>query len=69
MYVWRYFTDLHTTRTGGGFGASPITYTEMRNYFDLMDIDPDEWELTLLRRLDNLALNIYAESQEQNSKS
>jgi hypothetical protein len=60
--------DLHSTRTGNGFGASPITYTEMRNYFDLMDIDPDEWELILLRRLDNTALNIYAKAQEQNSK-
>lgn len=60
--------DLHSTRTGNGFGASPITYTEMRNYFDLMDIDPEEWELILLRRLDNTALNIYAKAQEQNSK-
>lgn len=60
--------DLHSTRTGNGFGASPITYTEMRNYFDLMEIDPDEWELVLLRRLDNTALNIYAKAQEQNSK-
>lgn len=61
--------DLHSTRTGNGFGASPITYTEMRNYFDLMEINPDEWELVLLRRLDNTALDTYAKAQEQNSKS
>jgi hypothetical protein len=67
-YVWSYFKDLHTTRTGNGFGASPITFTEMKAYFDLLQIEPDEWELVLLRKFDNLALDIFAKAQEKNSK-
>lgn len=67
-YVWKYFRALHTTRTGNGFGASPITFTEMKNYFDLMQIEPEEWELNLLRKFDNLALDTFAKEQEKNSK-
>lgn len=68
LYVWGYFKDLHTTRTGNGFGASPITFTEMKAYFDLLQVDPEEWELTLLRKFDNLALDTFAKAQEKNSK-
>lgn len=67
-YVWKYFRDLHTTRTGNGFGADPITFTEMRSYFELMQYDPEEWEIQLLRKFDNLALDTFAKAQAKNSK-
>ena len=40
----------------------------MKAYFDLLQVEPEEWELNLLRKFDNLALDTYAKAQEKNSK-
>lgn len=61
--VWAYFMDLHSTRTSNGFGANPITYTEIRNYSDLMQIDLDEWEVTLIRKFDKVALDAFEKAE------
>jgi hypothetical protein len=50
---------LHSTRASNGFGANPITFTEMKNYFDLIQVEVDEWEINLIRRLDMVALDHY----------
>lgn len=50
---------LHSTRTSNGFGANPITFTEMKNYFDLIQVEPEEWEVNLIRRFDMVALDHY----------
>lgn len=68
MLVWGYFMSLHSTRTSNGFGANPITYTEMRNYFDLIQVEPDEWEINLIRKFDSVALEMYDKAAE-NSKA
>jgi hypothetical protein len=52
---------------------NPITYTEMKCYFDLVEIRPEAWELELIKRLDVVALNAFAkqseaEKQKQNKK-
>lgn len=56
---------LHSTRTSNGFGANPINFTEMRNYFDLLQIQPDEWEINLIRKLDMVALDHYAKESSK----
>ncbi len=66
--IWKYFMALHSTRTSNGFGANPITYTEMKNYFDLIQVDPEEWEIELIRRFDMKALDVYDKANEKNSK-
>lgn len=64
-HVWRWFIDLHNARSGNGFGANPISYTEMKSYFYLMNISPSEWEIELIKKLDNEMLLVFA---KQNSK-
>lgn len=56
---------LHSTRTSNGFGANPITYTEMKSYFDLMQIEPEEWEVELIRLFDNAALDAYEKATKE----
>jgi len=55
--------DLHSTRASSGFGANPITYTEIRNYSELMQIDLDEWEVTLIRKFDKVALDAFEKAE------
>ena len=64
ILVWKYFMALHATRTSNGFGANPITYTEMKSYFDLMQIEPEEWEVELIKLFDNIALDEYEKASK-----
>lgn len=68
--VWKWFIDLHNTRGSNGFGVNPISYTEIKNYFDLMYIKPEEWEVSLIKQFDNAALSAYAkEAERERNKS
>jgi hypothetical protein len=55
---------LHATRTSNGFGANPITYTEMKSYFDLIQVEPEEWEVELIKLFDNIALDEYEKASK-----
>lgn len=63
--VWQYFLELHSSRAGNGFGANPISYTDILSYCTLHDLQLEQWELVLLRRLDNTALEHLAKEQEK----
>lgn len=60
---------LHSTRTSNGFGANPITFTEMKSYFDLIQVDPEEWEVDLIKRLDNVAMDAYEKATEKTTQN
>lgn len=68
LSVWKWFIDLHNARGSNGFGINPITYTEIKSYFDLIDLQPEEWEVTLIKLLDNEALAAYAKEAELERK-
>ncbi len=59
VHVWQWFMDLNDARLEGFSGAQPITYTEIKSYFDLHRIEPylQDWELLLLRQFDIVYLN------------
>jgi hypothetical protein len=66
--VWKWFIDLHNSRTSNGFGVNPISYTEIKAYFDLIDIKVEEWEVTLIKLFDNEALSAFAKEAEAERK-
>ena len=59
---------MHNARGSNGFGINPISYTEIKAYFDLIDVIPDEWEIHLIKRLDNEALSAYAKEAKEAEK-
>lgn len=59
---------MHNARGSNGFGINPISYTEIKAYFDLMQIEPEEWEVTLIKLFDNEALQAYAKEAEAERK-
>lgn len=65
--VWKWFLALNSSR-GSGLSVSPISYTDMKSYFDLIDIRPTEDEISLVKLLDNILLDIYSKKQQTNNK-
>ena len=55
--IWYWFHSLHSSRQDSFGGECALTYTEMLSYFVLVDVEPEEWEVALLKRLDILYLN------------
>ena len=68
VYVWEYFLRLNQKRSSNGFGVNPISYTEIKNYFDLMQIFPDPSEVEVISLLDSVFMEHYAKEQEKNNK-
>lgn len=71
-YQWKAFLDLHNARTSTGYSINPITYSDILAYSVLMKLDLEEWEIELIKALDNVAMNAYAEEakkEHQKSKS
>ena len=59
---------LNQKRTSNGFGLNPISYSEMKSFFELNRIIPDPIEVEVISLLDNIALEHYAKEQEKNNK-
>lgn len=53
QYLWDYFDQLNGARTSNGFGANPLSYSEIQCWRSLMDIDLTPNEVTILKYLDN----------------
>ena len=68
LEVWKFFIDLNNARSGNGFGANPISYSDMYSYFKLIDIQPDGWEVDTIRKLDMIALDAFAEQAKKDQK-
>jgi hypothetical protein len=66
--VWNWFLDLHSTRSSNGFGPNPISFSEIKSYFDLASVEPDDWEVQLLRRFDHEVLDLSAKQMEKERK-
>lgn len=71
LELWIVFLNLNSARSSNGFGINPISYVEIKSYYDLIGVQPEEWELLALRKLDTVVLEIYAEQskKEQQRKS
>jgi len=62
--VWHWFLQLNSQRTSNGFGLNPITNQDMWFFFQLEGIEPESWELDLIRRFDSVVMNLYAKKQK-----
>ena len=45
-------------------GVNPINYQEIYSYCKLHHIEPEEWELLLLRKFDRVVIDMHAKQQE-----
>jgi hypothetical protein len=56
---------LNSARTSNGFGVNPLSYSEIKAYYDLQQQVPEPWEADLIRYMDNVTLSVYAEKAKQ----
>jgi len=68
IYVWKSFISLHNKRTSNGFGMNPLSYSDMYAYFQLMQMQPEEWEIDTILKLDSVALEHFAKETEKEQK-
>lgn len=63
--VWSYFSQLHNARTSNGFGANPISYSEISAWNELTDSGITPFEVKIIKRLDIAYLNHQASKQSK----
>ena len=66
--AWQFFLKLHSKRSNNGFGVNPISYLEMKAFFELHEIYPTHYELELIEQFDNVALEIHSKQQQEKQK-
>ena len=64
--VWNWFAELNSTRPVG-MAVGAITYTEIKNYFDLLGIDVTPQEVQIIKMLDRVSLK-HSEEQDKAEK-
>ena len=69
LNVWHWFISLNNARSNSGFGVNPISYTEIKNFFELMHIVPDEWEVNLIKAMDAVAMKQFSEDMARQNKN
>lgn len=68
---WYWFLCLNQTRPSG-FGTGYITYAEMQAYFNLHDINPEPWEIDIVKMFDSISMEVQSKQQakqQQQNKS
>lgn len=66
--AWQFFLKLHSKRGSNGFGVNPLSYTEIKAFFDLNKIYPTHYELELIEQFDNVAMEVYSKQQQEKQK-
>lgn len=62
-YVWDWFVELATRRTGGAVGPNPLSHGELLAWATLTERDLTPEEVRLLMRLDDVALATLREAK------
>lgn len=60
--VWALFLDLNSRRGNGGMGPSPIAWSDLLAWQQLMGVILTPWEIDTLMHLDIAALSAQSES-------
>lgn len=63
-HLWGWFHQLNQGRTGNGYTANPLTYSEILAWSDLIGIRPTSRELRVLKRIDLIFLEVNAPERD-----
>jgi len=64
---WNWFLRL-SNRRPSGMGISAISYTEMRNFFELINVSPESYEIEIIEAFDRVAMRHYSKQEEKELK-
>lgn len=55
---------MNSTRTSNGYGVDSISYSEIEAYYKLSKIEPEAWEIEVLKYFDNTLMKLYSDKAE-----
>lgn len=67
-YLFLHFLDLSESRPVGMMAPGAIPYSEIYAYSVLCGIMFGAWEVTAIRQLDSMWLNVFAENRKREQK-
>lgn len=68
-YLMGWFWEIRSAIGGSGFGANPISFTEMKSWCDLTNIELNPWEVSVIKKLDMEYMKISNKSSRDRSKA
>ena len=67
-HIWNFFLRLDRHRSSNGYGANPLSWADIKAFFDLHEIRPEEYELLAISMLDNAKLSYVSKELEKKQK-
>lgn len=67
-HIWNFFLRLDRHRSSNGYGANPLSWADIKAFFDVHGILPEEYELLAISMLDNVRLEYIRKELEKASK-
>jgi hypothetical protein len=64
-YLWDWWQSLHASRSAGGFGANPITYSDIEVFARVMRERIEPWEARAIRAVDDAWLASNATPKDE----
>lgn len=68
IHVWAWFLELHQARGGNGFGPSPISFRDLRDWTEMTRTRPEPWEVRAILKIDQAYLNAMADEMRKEAK-
>lgn len=63
-HLWEWFWSLDAARPSNGFGANPITYSEIEAWARLVDAEPSPDEVRVIKAMDGAMLAELAKRKD-----
>ena len=67
-HIWEWFWTLSNARGSSGFGASPLSYTEIRAWIEVTGLTVHPWEIDAIRAMDGAYMQAQAEMSKAKPK-
>ncbi len=55
-HVWAWFWELNGARSSNGFGYDPVSYIEIKAWSELVQANPQDWEIRMIKAMDSTFL-------------
>ena len=65
--MWNWFWSLSNARGSSEFGASPLSYTEIRAWIEVTGLTVHPWEIDAIRAMDGAYMQAQAEMSKAKS--
>jgi hypothetical protein len=66
--IYQDFLELNSARSNNGYGPNPISFSEIQAFYSLNRIQPEPWEVFMIRYFDAVIIKLHDEDQAKKAK-